>query len=59
MRSGIDANSGVRKKFPRETKVSSQSYDVTNQLYGEYQSHGKIEIQSERRTLAKNQLCFC
>ena len=35
----IPVYSGVRRKFPRGGKVSSQSCDVTNQLYGTCRRH--------------------
>ena len=37
--------SGVRRKFPRGgSKVSSQSCDVTNQLYWEYRRHNHSKV---------------
>jgi len=33
------SDSGVRRKFPREGKVSSQLCDITNQLWGKCRRH--------------------
>ena len=40
----ISAASGVRRKFPREAKVSSQSCDITNQFYGECRRHDHSRV---------------
>ena len=38
------ATSGARKKFSRGAKVSSRSFDVTNQLYRECQRNGHSRV---------------
>ena len=54
----IHAANGVRIKFPRETKVSTQLCDVTNQLYGECQKHGNLKSWANPEYLRKTSFAF-